>query len=136
MSEARASNYFDPVWPCEGRLASRFNRDKFPTHRGIRIHTSEESLVRAAEKGNIQLAGTFEGMPGLGKIVIIFHSHDFQTVYAHLKELKVSEGEAVDRDQPIGVAGSTGDVNRPMCYFEIRYKVEPRDPLIFLGERS
>lgn len=130
------TQYFDPVWPCEGRLASRFKKSKGPTERGIRIHTSEGSLVKAAEEGNIKLAGSWEKMPELGKIVIIFHSHDFTTVYAHLKSLNVSEGETVNRGQPIGTVGQTGAVDRAMCYFEVRYELEPRDPLIFLGEST
>ncbi len=127
---------FNPVWPCNGRVISQFDRNNFPTHRGIRIKTKKGSPVRAAEQGNIKLAGNFDAMPGFGKIVIIFHGHDFQTVYAHLKTLRVSEGEAVDRNETIGTAGSTGKVERPVCYFEIRYKVKPHDPMIFLGEKS
>lgn len=128
--------YFDPAWPCEGRLASRFDKKSGPTKRGIRIHTSSGSVVKAADEGNIKLAGEWEKMPDLGKIVIIFHSNDFTTVYAHLKSVKVSEGTKVERGQPIGTVGRSGDVNQPMCYFEVRYKLEPRDPLIFLGEPS
>lgn len=134
--EPPGGSYFDPVRPCDGRLASRFDKDKGPSHRGIRIHTSEGNLVKAAEEGNIKLAGSWDQMPELGKIVIIFHSHDFTTVYAHLKSLNVSEGETVERDEPIGTVGRTGNVDRPVCYFEVRYKLEPRDPLIFLGEST
>ncbi len=130
------SQYFDPVWPCDGRLASRFEKNQGPAKRGIRIHSSEGSLVKAAEEGNIKLAGSWDKMPELGKIVIIFHSHDFTTVYAHLKSLKVSEGETVNREQTIGTVGQTGEVDRSLCYFEVRYELEPRDPLIFLGEST
>jgi len=130
------TRYFDPVWPCDGRLASRFKKDEGPAERGIRIHTSEGSVAKAAEEGNIKLAGSWDKMPELGKIVIIFHSHDFTTVYAHLKSLSVSEGETVSRGQPIGTVGQTGAVDRSVCYFEVRYELEPRDPLIFLGEST
>jgi len=130
------SAYFDPVWPCDGRLASRFDKQKGPTHRGIRIHTTEGSLVKAAEKGNIKLAGSWDKMPKLGKIVIVFHSNDFTTVYAHLQDLRVAEGQKIDRGDVIGTVGRTGTVDRSMCYFEVRYNLEPRDPLIFLGEPS
>lgn len=128
--------YFDPVWPCDGRLASRFDKEAGPSKRGIRIHTSEGSSVKAADGGNIKLAGEWDKMPDLGKIVIIFHSNDFTTVYAHLKSVKVSEGTTVERGESIGTVGRSGDVSKSMCYFEVRYKLEPRDPLIFLGEPS
>lgn len=129
------SNYFDPVWPCEGQLASRFDKNGGPTQRGIRIHSEQGGLVKAAEEGNIKLAGSWEKMPQLGKIVIVFHSHDFTTVYAHLDDVRISEGESVSRGDIIGEVGRSGDVDRAMCYFEVRYNLEPRDPLIFLGER-
>ncbi len=124
---------FRPVWPCRGRVASRF-RGNNPAQRGIRIHASEGSSVRAVEEGNVKLAGTWEDLPQLGNLVIILHPEDFASVYAHLGSLTVNEGDHVGSGEKIGEVGSSGDVRQPTCYFELRYKGKARDPILFLGE--
>ncbi len=55
-------------------------------------------------------------------------------LYAHLADVHVSGGQTVERGEKIGIAGSTGAVKGEALYFEIRYNLEPRDPLLFLGE--
>lgn len=132
----QAANYFDPVWPCKGRIISSFKKIKGPTKRGLLIQTNEGSVVKAAEDGNVKMAGSWKKMPELGKIVIIFHSNNFTTVYAHLGEIRVSEGELINKGQVLGTVGRIGTVDRSACYFEVRYELEPRDPLIFLGKQT
>lgn len=124
---------FRPVWPCRGRVSSRFRANN-PARRGIRIHATEGSTVRAVEEGNVKLAGTWGDLPQLGKLVIILHPEDFASVYAHLGSLTVREGDHVHGGEKIGEVGRSGDVQQPTCYFELRYKGKARDPILFLGE--
>ena len=125
---------FNPIWPVEGRLVSRFEAGGDVTRRGIRIEAPAGSEVNAADAGIVKMAGVWESVPQLGNIVIILHSGDFATVYAHLDSLDVSEGDRVSRGEKIGMIGQTGYVDKNLCYFEIRYKLKPRDPLLFLGD--
>lgn len=125
---------FNPTWPCQGRLISRFEPGGDPTKNGILIQPPPEEPVKAAETGRVKMAGHWDSLPEFGKIVIIVHNEDFVTVYAHLSKTTVSEGQRVDRGNRIGIVGQSGAASKNLCYFEIRYDLKPRDPLLFLGE--
>ncbi len=58
---------------------------------------------------------------GYGNYIIINHSGGFQTLYAHLSNVLVSEGESVYWDQHIGEMGSTGNSTEPHVHYEIRH---------------
>lgn len=127
---------FSPVWPVKGRLIQRFrSRDK-AAGRGIRIEAPLGSKIKAIETGNIKLAGQWDAEEALGKIIIIYHNQEFASVYAHLDNLTVSEGESVERGQIIGEVGKSGMVDKPQCYLEIRYNLVPKDPMLFLEDSS
>ena len=125
---------FEPIWPVDGRLISRFKPGGDPTENGILIEAPPATEVKAAAGGEIKMAGLWESYPEFGKIIIIAHEGEFVTVYAHLDETTVSRGETVDGGEQIGVVGSTGVAEGDVTYFELRYQLEPRDPLLFLGE--
>jgi septal ring factor EnvC (AmiA/AmiB activator) len=91
-------------------------------------------VVRAAEDGIVKLAGEVDKLSKLGNIVIIYHRNDIATVYANVEDVSVSEEDEVHKSQKIGTVDSSTSKDKATCYFEIRYKLEPRDPLIFLGE--
>lgn len=132
-----ATANFQPLWPCKGQIVSRFDKDGDPSQQGIMMHVPPGSSVKAMEAGTIRLAKRVEKPPELeqfGNLVMIFHNDNFVSVYAHLDKMNVEKGDRVERGQTIGSAGSTGYVDQPSCYFQIRYKVKPRDPLLFLGE--
>ncbi|MFP4687040.1 MAG: peptidoglycan DD-metalloendopeptidase family protein [bacterium] len=125
---------FDPIWPVQGRLISRFQPGGDVTRRGIRIEAPAGNKVYAAEAGNVKMAGVWESVPQLGNIVIILHRENFATVYAHLDTLEVEEGQSVSKGEHIGTVGKSGAVDKTLCYFEIRYKLKPIDPLLLLGD--
>ncbi|MFB8735050.1 M23 family metallopeptidase [Bacillus sp. SL00103] len=43
-----------------------------------------------------------------GEVVFIQHPNGYETVYAHLHERFVKEGDHVEAGQPIGIIGNTG----------------------------
>jgi murein DD-endopeptidase MepM/ murein hydrolase activator NlpD len=51
------------------------------------------------------------------------------TVYAHLSEILVTEGEIVEQGQPIGKVGATGLVTGAHLHWELRLGLTPVDPL-------
>ena len=72
----------------------------------------------AADSGTVIEASTgWNG--GYGTVVKIRHSNGLITVYAHLKELKVSVGQRVTRGQTVGLIGNTGRSFGPHLHFEV-----------------
>jgi len=117
------------AWPSGGKLLERFDE----THnKGIDIAGSVGDPVWAANDGQVVYSGT--GLHGYGKLVIIKHTDDYVSAYAHNNEILVTQGEAVKRGQHIADLGMT-DAPTPRLHFEIRRRGTPVDPLTYLPSR-
>ena len=64
------------------------------------------SALLAADGGFVSFAGWTD--VGYGYLVVIDHANGFVTYYAHMSNIYVGEGQAVERGQVIGAVGSTG----------------------------
>jgi len=75
------------------------------THMGVDLASLEGATVPAANSGKVVFAGFF----GIyGETVIIDHGLGLQTLYAHLRQIDVKEGQEVKKGDPIGKTGTTG----------------------------
>ncbi len=64
-----------------------------------------------------------------GRTVILDHGGGVYSLYAHLKEATVEEGQKVKTGQVVGLIGSTGRSTGPHLHFErIESPVSPDDP--------
>ena len=68
------------------------------------------------------------GSPSGGTHVVVDHGFDYQTLYAHLSELKVRNGQKVKRGDVIGLVGNTGLSAGPHLHYEVRKNGEAVDP--------
>lgn len=118
-------------WPATGAVISQFG-DKQALNKGIDIAAKKGEPVFAAESGTVVYAG--EGLRGYGKLLIIKHSEDFLSAYAHNSKLLVKEGEIIKARQKIAEIGSSG-TNTNKLHFEIRRDGKPVDPMRFLPKR-
>ena len=59
---------------------------------------------------------------GYGLCVIIKHSANRSTLYAHLSKVHVNKSDQVRQGQPIGLSGSSGYATGPHLHFEARYR--------------
>ncbi len=114
------------VWPLFGWMTQDFH----PSHRAIDIAAPEGTLVTAADRGVVLRAG-WNGQ-GYGRFVIVDHNIDYITLYAHLSEVLVSEGEVVAQGEILGRVGSTGNSTGPHLHFEIRDFGTRVDPVSLL----
>jgi len=57
------------------------------------------------------------------------------TLYAHGSRILVSEGQNVDRGDPVMNVGSTGVSTGPHAHFEVRINGNPVDPMPYLRNR-
>jgi murein DD-endopeptidase MepM/ murein hydrolase activator NlpD len=89
------------------------------------------AAIRAAAGGTVTRAAKgWNG--GYGWIIIVDHSNNVSTRYAHLSELSLTVGERVKAGRRIGAVGSTGPSSGPHLHFELRLKSTPLDPLVIL----
>ncbi|MFO0233341.1 MAG: peptidoglycan DD-metalloendopeptidase family protein [Burkholderiales bacterium] len=88
--------------------------------------------VLAAADGRVIFSGN--GPRGYGNLVIVKHTNDLLSVYAHNRTLAVKEGQPVKRGQKIAELGDSGTTS-PRLHFEIRQQGKPVDPSRFLPKR-
>jgi len=115
------SGYFR--WPTYGWLSQGYHA----RHRAVDIAAQPGTPVTAADRGIVVRAGW--NNQGYGNFVVIDHNIDFVTLYAHLSEIFVSEGQVVAPGEPLGTVGSTGNSTGPHLHFEIRDFGHLIDPL-------
>lgn len=115
-------------WPAAGKVIEPFAEGR----KGIGIAGAEGDPVLAAGDGEVVYSGS--GLRGYGNLVIIKHSDDFISAYAHNRQILVKQGQAVRRGQKIAELGKT-DTTTPKLHFEIRHRGKPVDPLRYLPPR-
>jgi len=118
------------LWPTSGKVIETFDD---PRNKGIDIAGNEGAPVQAAADGEVVYVGS--AVRGYGNLVIVRHSDDFITAYAHNRKVLVAEKQSVKRGQPIAELGRS-DADRPKLHFEIRHQGKPVDPLKYLPSRS
>ncbi len=118
----------DWSWPTIGKVISTYST-KAGGNKGIDIEGKVGQDVLAASAGKVVYSGN--GLLGYGNLIIVKHSEQYLSAYAHNKKLFVKEGSSVKRGQKIAELGSTG-TKSPKLHFEIRQNGKPVDPLKFL----
>lgn len=116
-------------WPAPGKVIEGFDETR---NKGIDIAGNEGDPVIAAADGEVVYVGA--ALRGYGNLVIVKHSEEFISAYAHNKQILVKQGQAVKRGQRIAEIGRS-DADRTKLHFEIRRQGKPVDPLRYLPAR-
>lgn len=91
-------------WPTD---AATITQKFYSWHPALDISNSSKIPVYAAAAGKVEAIG-WDG--GYGRRIIITHAEGYQTLYAHLSQIKVAVGDLVEAGQEIGRQGNTGQV--------------------------
>ena len=118
-------------WPTKGKVANYFSSSKL--NKGIDIVGELGQPIHAAASGEVVYSGT--GLVGMGKLIIVNHSSQYLSAYAHNDEILVKEGQQVKQGQVIARMGRSG-ADRVKLHFEIRRDGKPVDPMRFLASKA
>lgn len=101
----------------------------YELHQGIDFVAAYGSPVQATAPGTVERAGWDQGF---GNRIVVDHGYGYRTLYAHLDQLVVTEGMAIDRNQILGYLGNTGRSGQPHLHYGVYrngYVVDPKDYL-------
>jgi murein DD-endopeptidase MepM/ murein hydrolase activator NlpD len=99
-------------------------------HAGVDYGVPTGTEVRACAAGKVALA-RFRIVTG--NSLILEHLPGVYSLYYHLDNIQVAEGELVNAGQPLGKSGSTGLATGPHLHWEIRVSGENADPDVFMS---
>lgn len=118
-------------WPLsQPRLSSSFGTREGRPHEGIDLAAPTGTPIHAALSGQVLYAG--DQVRGYGNMVVLQHSGDLLTVYAHASVLLVRTGDRIREGQEVARVGQSGHATGPHLHFEVRRGQVPQDPLRFL----
>lgn len=95
------------------------------THTGIDLGLPLGTPVFASDAG---VARTFRTGTGYGNYVMVVHGNGYATLYGHLSDFALRDGQVVKRGEQVGFVGSSGFSTGPHLHFEIRYEKDNVDP--------
>ncbi|MDF1611833.1 MAG: peptidoglycan DD-metalloendopeptidase family protein [Stygiobacter sp.] len=124
-------------WPIkEGKIIRPFGENKneklntITLNYGIDILSKIKSNVLAVAEG---IVSAIDWIPGYGSIVILTHRDDFRTVYGHISNIAVKEGEKLKAGSVLGQVNESLEGN--ILHFEIWNERNYQNPEIWLSRR-
>jgi len=124
-------------WPVRGGVNSEFGNRLSPWtrvtefHSGLDINARPRTPVRAPAGGTVTFAGAQEQY---GITITIDHGQDVRSIYGHLAQVAVKQGERVQRGQVIAYTGNTGRSSGPHLHYEILVKGHSVNPRAYLWD--
>jgi len=124
-------------WPIhEGKVVREFGENKnerlntVTLNYGIDIAVNGEQNVLSVAEG---IVSAIDWIPGYGSIVIVTHRDDYRTVYGHVANITVKEGEKVKGGSAIGKVNES--LEGKILHFEIWNERNYQNPEIWLARK-
>jgi murein DD-endopeptidase MepM/ murein hydrolase activator NlpD len=120
--DARISDVFGTQRTINGKVQS--------VHQGLDYAVPSGTPVAAVNAGTVLLARPlyFEG-----NCVVLDHGQGLLTIYMHLSEIKVTEGEKIERGEDIGLSGGSGRATGPHLHLAVRWQGVYLNPATLLS---
>ena len=124
------------LWPCPSSsyISSYYGGRSAPVagastyHQAIDIGCDMYSEIVASESGTV--TGTGYNV-ARGYYIIVYHGNGISTLYQHLSDFAVGNGDYVSRGQVIAYSGMTGYASGPHLHYEVIVNGERVDPLYY-----
>lgn len=97
-------------------------------HTGLDINSNWGTPVYAPGNGKVVMVGR---EAGYGLVIEIDHGFGYKTIYAHLSEALVKNGQKVKRGDVIAKSGNSGLSSGPHLHYEVRHNGKVLNPTDF-----
>ena len=105
------------IWPCDCKIITSTVKQRWGKwHKGIDIGARYEPVYAAASG----YAYTLSNPGGYGTYILMVHGSGYCTLYGHLSEYRISNGQYVGQGSVIAISGNTGASTGPHLHFEVR----------------
>lgn len=100
-------------------------------HTGVDLRSAIGEYVYSTASGIVEKAINIDN-GGYGKYIVVQHGFGFSTLYAHLDEVLVKEGDFISKNDLIAFSGNSGRSTGPHLHYEVRFLGLHKNPLDFI----
>ena len=125
------------IWPLhKGKIIRKFGENKHKSlntvtlNYGVDIKADKDKNVRSVGEG---VVAAIDWLPGYGNVIIISHKNNYRTVYSHVSEIFVSEGEKVKSGSVLAIVDE--GLDGYVLHFEIWKGRDKQNPELWLGKK-
>ncbi len=123
------------IRPVEGEITTPFgvrrilNGQERSPHKGVDLRAPERTPVQVCNRSVVVLV---DELFFSGKTVVLDHGWGIHSMYFHLSEVSVRQGDLLAKGDTLGLAGSTGRTTGPHLHWGIRLNGANVDPVSIL----
>lgn len=125
------------IWPLhKSKVIRKFGENKHKSlntvtlNYGVDIKADKDKNVRSVGEG---VVAAIDWLPGYGNVIIISHKNDYRTVYSHVSEIFVSEGDKVKSGSVIALVDE--GIDGYVLHFEIWKGRDKQNPELWLAKK-
>ena len=125
------------IWPLhKGKVIRKFGENKHKSlntvtlNYGVDIKADKDKNVRSVGEG---VVAAIDWLPGYGNVIIISHKNNYRTVYSHVSEIFVSEGDKVKSGSVLALVDE--GIDGYILHFEIWKGRDKQNPENWLGKK-
>ena len=125
------------IWPLhKGKIIRKFGENKHKSLKtvtlnyGVDIKADKDKNVRSVGEG---VVAAIDWLPGYGNVIIISHKNNYRTVYSHVSEIFVSEGEKVKSGSVLALVDE--GLDGYVLHFEIWKGRDKQNPEMWLTRK-
>ena len=125
------------IWPLhKGRVIRKFGENKNKSlntvtlNYGVDIKADKDKNVRSVGEG---VVAAIDWLPGYGNVIIVSHKNDYRTVYGHVSEIFVSEGDKIKSGSVLALVDE--GIDGYVLHFEIWKGRDKQNPETWLAKK-
>lgn len=113
-----------------GNRVDPFEKNTVRMHKGEDLVGARNANIMATADGKVKLV---DNKRGFGNYLVLDHGNGVETIYAHLKSVKVNPGDRVKRGDLVAIQGDTGRATGEHLHYEVRVNGTSLDPKKFIN---